>query len=652
MIKQDRLNKKLEDLKSNKDLVDVLFLNIFLVGPTGVGKTATLNHLLKCFECSLPSEHEEGMVLGQSTDVPSNDLSLTPQTSSLTEAECFPSAKKPDKCQYTRVERQALAYQQNRLKIIKARLRKLLATGDYSKTMNLLGKTSLNFIEISGEVNFSEMLPALSTGPAIYLVLFSLNKELDMLPPSQSDVPPISNSVQTVVANISEIFAAISSVHCVTNELALIPTTCSEYDNPIAILVGTHKDKLKDPQKKIEQINEGLKTIMEKFSSILVSPTDLNTCFFPIENQIGSDIRPVGEFINEISNIHFKNAFLRIPPQWLVLGAVLSKEFKLVTIDDCLELGELLEMNKEEVMLCLHYLHSKGTLMYYDDIPDDEDDWFKNHIISSPQVVFDSINQLIISPLQQIETQSEHKITTFSEMRQFSVKSLKNISLHNEREELIPFTHLVRLLYHVNLLSPISHTNSDGADKVSDFMPALLECATSDELPSSNAPDANNPEPLLITFSCGYVPTGTFCGLINRLVSLGPQEILGLTWELVEKNLKRNCISFYVDYANKVTLISHDTCYEIRVKRKTPIPLHDLCTHVLSVIIYILNSLYTNLVPQIAFDCPCPKHVSQKDLCTLFESKTHFWFTCKRSPVTLRKHQQVWLGKVSQFKYF
>ena len=180
-------------------------------------------------------------------------------------------------------------------------------------------------------------------------------------------------------------------------------------------------------------------------------------------------------------------------------------------------------------------------------------------------------------------------------------------------------------------------------------MPAVLDCATPDELTAPPPADANNPEPLFITFSCGYVPTGTFCGLITRLVSDGPSEIIGLKWEFAEDGVKRNRVRFYVNFANKVTLISHDRSYELRVTRNDPdISLHDLCSNVVSTVLYTLKSLYTNLVPKISFQCPCVEHskTSVDSLCTLVESKVTFNFFCERNPVILRDTQQIWLGKV------
>ena len=239
---------------------------------------------------------------------------------------------------------------------------------------------------------------------------------------------------------------------------------------------------------------------------------------------------------------------------------------------------------------------------------------------------------------------------------QFSIEAIKmhckstQITEKLDKEQLIPAKQLIQLLKYVNLLSPIIHTEADGRERTTYLMPAILECASLEELTTPPPPDVNIPEPLLIIFDCGYVPTGSFCGLITRLVSAGPHRILGLTWELVEEGVKRNFVTFHVDYANKVILICHDKCYELRVERRNDdITLHDLCTYVLSVILYTLKNLYENLIPQIAFQCPCPKHSTCKridGLCMLVDKRTSIKVFCERCPVTLKDTQEVWIGKV------
>ena len=743
---QQQYLKQLEDLMIDKDTVDIRYLKTFLVGPPGVGKTTTLNRLLKAMEnISISGDNRRSTLLANciqvvafvsdnaaewlsSRDVteetklllaylftsksastptkekikkptqPKGDIEETPlEESSLSKlkppTDPHRDTKKPESVPrepegqsdtkkhqqpLTRAERQAADYQRNRLIPIKARLHKLIATGDYSKMAQLLGNTLLNINDIGGQPGFLEMLPALSTGPAMYLVFLDLSKELDKpyKIPFDRDGTIITpfDAIHTVEATISQILSAIASVHCISRESTSYPKAAAFSERferfqrvtPVVALIGTHKDRLDNPEERILEINEALKNITQKFKDILVFPPDSPTSFFTVDNYTGteqSDIGPIREFMNSIFRSHFKDASLPVRPKWLIFGTLLRKEYKIVKMDECLELGDMLGMDKKEVEFCIWYLSCIGTLMYYTDIADDEDDWFKNHVICSPQVIFDSISQLILATLCALHSKGyviEKEREELIKKGQFSIESIEKycfceqVTAMLKREELIPAKQLVKLLDHVNLLSPIVHKEAEG-ERITYLMPAVLECATQDELSDLPPPDEDSPDPILITFSCGYVPTGTFCGLVTQLVSRGPNGILGLEWSLVEDGVKRNCISFYVDFVNKVTLICHDRCYEIRVTRSDPdISLHDLCTYLLSVIRYLLKHLYSKLVTQVAFYCPCPKHSACKDvysLCTLMESKISktIKFTCKEKPVQLRSTQQPWLGKVCFF---
>ena len=731
---QEQYLKRLEDLMTDKDTIDIQCLKVFLVGPPGVGKTTTLNRLLKTIqnistsaeECqstlladciqviaflsenatewlsSRDANEETKMVFGlvhgigalkqESSKLKTQDKPKQKEepASSIAKEQPLelPKAEEPQiqskqssklprkpvqpQPEPTKTERRAIAHQQSRLIPIKARLQKLIKTGDYSKMANLLGNTLLNINDIGGQPGFLEMLPALSTGPAMYLVFLDLSKELNKPYeiPFSRDATIITpfKAIHTVEATISQILSAIASVHSLSQDLSSYKKAAEfskKFDkfqqvSPVATLIGTHKDKLTNPEEEMKAIDECLKKVTQKFEKILAFPT--NASLFSVDNYAGteqSDIGPIREFMNNIFRTHFKDASLPIRPKWLIFGTVLRREYKIVKMEDCLEIGKILKMDVGEIDFCLWYLDCIGSLMHYTNIADDEDNWFKNHVICSPQVIFDSTSQLIVASLCTIHLEGyviEEERKELIKMGQFSIDSIEKYCFCEEimkklqREELIPAKQLVKLLNHVNLLSPIIHTKKDGSERITYLMPAVLECATQDELSTPTSPDDNNPEPLFIAFSCGYVPTGTFCGLITRLVSLGPTKIFGLTWKLVEEGVKRNCISFYIATSNIVTLIAHERCYEIRVTRKTPqITLHELCSYVLSVILYTLKSLYNQLVPQIAFQCPCSEHESNRDINNLCTLSDDFWvqFVCGSNPVTLRKDQQVWLGKVS-----
>ena len=568
-----------------------------------------------------------------------------------------------------------------KLEQIKERLRKLVRSGNYTKAINHLGNTLLNINDVGGQPAFLEMLPALSTGPAMYLVFFDLSKELNQLYEVSFDrgntvITPFK-SLHSVESTISQILSSIASAHGTSRKSASVDIQkMAHFEEkfrsfqeiqPVATLIGTHLDELKDPSQKIKETSERLEIVTGKFDEIVITlpQTVTSSPFFSVNNYDGEaaeDIAPIRNFMNEIFHTRFQKAFLRVRKNWLILNIVLRIEYCIVELKDCFEIGEVLGIDRGEVKFCLWYFDCIGTLMYYPNIANDEDDWFKNHVICSPQVIFDSISQLIIFSMSKIQkggTVTKHEQNELIKKGQFSLKLIEMLCKNEhvaeklQKKKLIPARQLIKLLKYVNLLSPIIHKEADG-ERITYLMPAVLDCATLDELTTPSPPNTDNPEPLLITFKCGFIPTGTFCGLITQLVSHGPNGILDFVWDLVEDGVKRNLVSFYVDFVNKVTLICHDRCYEVRVHSTSDDPdisLHTLCAHVLSVVLHILRDLYEKLTPVLAFRCPCTKHKDKRtlsNLCTLEDrDNKRLRFLCDKRPVKLEQNQSVWIGEVS-----
>ena len=739
MTEQQRNLEILNNLMTDEDTIDVCYPRLFLVGPPSVGKTTTLNRLLGEFEnidsagdkaklrstllanckqilafvnentakwlSSKDVDEETKFLFGylrksKSETTPNKKRSITTSTDSpvvirkqrTRSKNATKQENRPPLHQATAAQRTTMSHLKSKLLPIKSELQQLIRNADYSKMADFLGDILLNIHDIGGQPGFLEMLPALSTGPAMYLVFLDLSKELDKLykiPFSRDGMEIIPfNSVHTTEATICQILTSIASVHCISRDPTPLIDVGRASDalkeriktfkqvKPVAALIGTHKDKLTDPERQISEKNEALEKVINKFPEIIISPrskqqniehselldgartqSDSKSCFFSVDNLNGtevSDIGPVRNFLSRIILSRFKNASLPIQPKWLIFGLLLRKQYQIATIEDCFELGEMLEMQKEEVKVCLWYLHNcVGTILHYTNVPGD-DGWLKGHVICTLQAIFDSISQFILLSIRTLH--SGGPVTNYEQAElvkkgQFSIKSIEMCCRNMEISELIPAKHLIKLLEHVKLLSPISHKDESSAEgvRITYLMPAVLECASQEELANPLPPDTNNPVPLHITFSFGYVPTGVFCGLITRLVSLGRHGILGLTWKLVEDGVKRNCVSFLVAKSNKITLISHERSYEIRVTlNHARLSLHDLCTYVLSVVLYTLTSMYEQLVPQVAFQCPCPGHSSSRDRISLCILTEDVWiqFLCGSNPVTLRKEQTVWLGKV------
>ena len=714
---QKQYLKQLEDLMTDKNTLDIRYLKTFLVGPPGVGKTTTLNRLLKLIinictagdRAKVPSTllanciqvfvfvSSDGTQWVSSSDLNQETLLLFRYLCGHKLEEVPHKRSSSPRCQSHRsrseritpertvsqgfnftqtvmsmnVAKEVAHTKEARIHSFITRLQKVILSEGHSTLLNLLGSTLINIYDIGGQPGFLEMLPALSSGPAMYLVFFDLSKKLDepfKIPFSRDDtvITPY-DALHTVEATLSQILSSITSVHCISGETNQLNFTKAEEFRekferfqavkPVAILIGTHKDQLKhNTEQELENTNKSLNSITSRYSKVICCP-DVSKCFFAVDNVAGTDdvdVGPIRNFISTIFQSHFKDASLPIRPNWLWFSLVLRREFRIVSMIDCLKIAKLFKMDKNEIEFALWYLHfCTGTLMYY---PTILDDWFQNHIICSPQVVFDSISQLIIASLRTLHTEgpfTDHERKEMIQIGQFSMESIEKYSScyqvkqNLEKVQLIPPKQLVKLLEHVNLLSPIIH--KEGKDeRITYFMPAILECASPDMLTPQPLPDDNHPEALFITFGCGYVPTGSFCGLITRLVSLGPHRILGLSWKLLENGVRRNCVSFYVAGVNKVTLICHETSFELRLVRShSGTPLHDLCVYVLSVLLYTLKILYKQLKVEVAFPCPCPNHESKMGLCKLTD-ENFVLFVCQyfKKPVTLRSGQQVWLGKV------
>ncbi|XP_064385997.1 uncharacterized protein LOC135334642 isoform X2 [Halichondria panicea] len=734
---QRRYLNRLMTLMVDKETIDMCTLKLCLVGPPHVGKTTTLNRLLQVYEniqsavdkakhpstllanciqvmalinkdewiSSKDVDEVAKMIFGylcgnltlDEIDIPNEE-----STKATRSEETVPYKVHTQTVQHatlTDSEDKAAVAHSNKLAQIILRLQKLIKSGNYSHMAKCLGNTLLNINDVGGQPEFLEILPALSNGPAMYLVFLDLSKELDKpydIPFSRDGkvITPYK-SMHTVKTAVSQILSSIASVRHmseISKPLLKTPQLKEKFEAfftvpPVAALIGTHKDKLggdstDDPEKerltrdKLLEINAALKPTTKTFKKILVFPKQESSTsddtadkdasdrmsFFALDNNKGTEnaeISPLRGLLNKLFYSHFGKTSLPIPKNWLVLGIILRKEYQIVTVEDCIEIGKRLEMDEEETTICLLYLHSIGSILYYTDVPNDDDPrWLlKGHVICLPQVIFDSISQLIIVSMQNVHgggLDTEFEVAELIMKGQFSLEAIDRhckldvqVAKNLEKKFLIPSGPLVKLLKYLNLLSEITHKDEDG-ERVTYLMPAILNCASQDKLTNPPQPDTNNPEPLHITFSFGYVPTGVFCGLITRLVSQGPQGILGLMWELVEDGVKRNYVEFLVAKSNKITLLAHARCYEIRVVRRLhQVSIHDLCTYVLSVMLYTLKSLYPQLIPQIAFQCPCPDHQTSGGMDNLCVLAKDFWvqFLCRHKPVTLRKHQQVWLGK-------
>ena len=678
--------KILQSLLKSKRTVNVQYLQLCFIGSPKVGKTTTRNRLLT-LHCSLTECQNTPVTVAKYNQtlafvnkngkwLPTKGVkeeprwvvhffenSLMPLAEELSIAGCNNAtvsaqiSSSRELPQYEVPAVQQTMQPSSKLEGVIDRLKLLIKNGDCSKVRSLLDSTLLNVHDIGGQLGFLQMLPALIHGPAMYLLCFNMSKDFDSGTASE-------HSTRTTIFKVLSSIASIQCLPCKPSSLKIenMPEFSEKFEEfqkicPTVALIGTHLDKVtEDFEEKCTEISKALIEMTRVFERLSVMCNG-SRVFFPVNNLEGNDtegIEHLRHFISTYFVSKFEHVTLPIQPNWLLFGIVLRNEYHIVTVSDCLEIGKILRMNESEVKVCLWYLHyCVGTLIYYPDLPDQ---WFKHHVICSPQVVFNSVDKLILRvlcpPGGDCCLPFLHDRINWTEKGQFSIDSLSKCMSSEVKDELknkklIEIERLVELLKYINLLSPI---NSESDNQITYLMPAILECVPQMELTNYPPLDVDSPEPLFIKFKCEYVPTGLFCGLITRLVSLSGNKIFGVEWKLEQKGVKQNRVSFIIYNVHKVTLLSHDDCFEVRLVRevKDDIELHELCRDVLSVLLYTLDN---KVSPIIAFQCQCRKvkfldKSAHQHLCVLSRSNDRVQYLCENSIATLSNSQRVWIGKV------
>ena len=489
---------------------------------------------------------------------------------------------------------------------------KVLHTAGEERLKVLLDGTILmNMVDTGGQPAFVEMLPALTVGPALYLIFFRLNQELkkryqvQYVSENHEDVQ-LGESSYTVEEVIFQALSSIACFSCTTPKKSNMP-------NPshAAMLIGTYRDELgSDPEivikAKDDVLQKSLKEILEtelfKSDKIFLHHASEDQLMFAIDNMTGDkrELKDVRERLEDIIKQEFDD--WPIPASWLMFSIFLRKMGKrTVSLSQCYEIGNRLKVkNTDEALWFLH--HCVGILMHFPEIEE-----IKDIVICDPQVVFDSVTNLILNSFT-FKKVSKHACDKFKETGQFCFKDIQKIA-KNSKSDSLSLPKLVKLLEYHNIIAPIrpggplpssSFPLSPGLRPQSHqenmiyFMPAVLRHAE-EELHIE--PSSTDPIPLIIHFKCGFVPIGVFCAMIASLVS----QLDTLRWTLLDPSyghiLCKNKIIFRINGAYDLTLISKAKWYEIYIARISTKgqALEKMCRHVLETVCDTLDLVISKM---------------------------------------------------------
>ena len=336
----------------------------------------------------------------------------------------------------------------------------------------------------------------------------------------------------------------------------------------------------------------------------LLQPTPSGRLVFTVNNMDGDEleITRIQRQIETIIETSFKKTPL--PVSWLVFRIILqSLRVPMVGIADCQIIAKRLRMatSVEDVLWFLH--HDTGTLLYYQDIPS-----MKDVVICDPQVIYDCVSELIIETFKRGALRATlTEVDDFHEKGQFTLSSLREKT--NNISSYLSLDQLINILEYHNIIAALKSADEADETDTKYIMFAVLQTASTDELQSQRKGQSElKSGPLLIHFECGYVPYGVFCAEVTHLIA--HQD----GWLLCQGNIRKNMVTFCVDRAFHVTLMSHTQYLEVQVSQeqsaRTRRSLDELCVSVQETVTHILNRVITQMKykpygsPQICVQSP------------------------------------------------
>ena len=537
---------------------------------------------------------------------------------------------------------------------------------DYWKDVKHMFKAHLRMEDTGGQPELMDMLPALTVGPGLYLLFINLQNELDehyklSYCSSSGESTPSVNSTYTVMEML---FSALSSICCSKT----IPTNIFDDENvmpelnnilesshSVAYIVGTHKDMVKEECIKIlnKQLKEKITGTAFYRQNILQFSSE-DDVIVTVDNMEGGkeEICHVRALLEKAMEKHFKK--LRVPAVWLLFSLCLRKKnIRTAKLDFCVQMSRLLNMSEYETKVAIWFLHHHaGVMMYFPNVPE-----LKDLVIIDNQIVYDSVTILILRAMNYEEV-GHYNAEEFKKTGQFALSHIIAATAKVSGDVIQP-QQLVALLEFLHIIARIPDSSRgntvsscDKQDDVTYIMPCVLENATTEELDSVSQ-DISRPDsvaPIMLYFTCGFVPIGVFPAMISSLIS-------NKSFELIKKGIKKNMVRFHFGRdCNLITLICRPQYFMIQMPELSS-PINEECVAIKNNIESTLKKVSSHMnygsFMDYQFSFKCPLHPGGDHPCVVKKDEVCprvMRCLCDRDqpePVKLSGSHQIWFSQVS-----
>ena len=524
-------------------------------------------------------------------------------------------------------------------------LTSLLRKGEKIPTDIPLIKKICHLIDTGGQRAFLELLPTVTVGKALYLLFFSYEQFESQL------VETVQQQGASVEVHTGTFY---KQMDIVMQSLICVSSTSSVSKDNVALLVGTHVDKVK-PQH-VENVNSIVSKKVEPFlkSGLVFADEEKDKMVLEVSikktkrcSNRPKDYRKV--ILNIAENKLSCPESEKLPPSWYMFSIVLRRMkiigHSVLRYSHCQQIASKLYIKETQLQSLLSRLHKiLGIVMYFPEIHELED-----IVICDPSVVYRGISELIFNSFTKSSTVRSLQLKKWGIFVYRELKEhCKSKSINKGCQLLID--QLIIILQHLGIIAPVQFSEPDDSSAQPKdeehsshstdpefIIPAVLNNARPGELQLQlRDGEACSIIPLRMYFKCGFSPMGGFCYLFTKLISDRKWKLpLEKEQMLTENKIYwRNKATFIVQAYQKkylVTLVSTKIYYEIHIVHthsKEPFQLgtdgRNICRKVWNDIEAVISNSLTAPLKEYTVACQCTLHGSEElEHAMEFESKPH-----------------------------
>ena len=357
-------------------------------------------------------------------------------------------------------------------------------------------------VDLGGQSAFLDIAPALLRYHSLNMVLFRLDEKLD-------DAANFFYSVhgrkvgEGEKRQMSTMQLTKSFFRCKSQLRPPIFKGVDKHGRPHFIVIGTCYDEYERLQESnelkesLDEKNERLHSELKNYEDVRHDYIKSKDIIFPVNNMgRGRNEEEIAERIRRITGRSYIRA--EVPARWFFFQVELKSKTKgrrIISLNECVEIGKSVGMEHKEVLAALWYFHNLSIYLHFPGI-------LSHVVFLDPQVLFDMLSQIIAVSFGD----DRYDDATIKSLKTKGIFKRELLDTMEFEEDVFSCDDFLKLMEGLLIISQIPNDTRY-------FIPCVLDIIDD---PFEDSSDAI--EPLYLTWDDELIPNGLFTSLVVFLM--------------------------------------------------------------------------------------------------------------------------------------